>query len=225
MINKIARKDIWVIIPGINEEKYLARVLKKVLKETKNIVFIDDGSSDKTVAIAKKYLKHVLVHSINLGKGSALKTGCEYAFNYLNAKAVIFMDSDDQHDSQEIPLFVKQLQFFDVVFGIRTFDNKMPLIRIMMNRLASFVIYLLFGSYIPDIPSGYKALTKKAYKKIKWNASGYEVEMEIASRTAKYKVPFTTVIIKTIYHDLNRGMTIIDTMRMLGKIISWRFTL
>lgn len=219
------KKNTWIIIPGLNEEKYIATVLKKVLKQTKNIIVVDDGSSDKMPRIAAKYTDHVLSHSINLGKGAALKTGCEYAFKNLGAEAVIFLDSDDQHDPEELPEFYKALKESDVVFGIRAFDDKMPLIRIILNRLASFVIYVMFGSFIPDIPSGYKAFTKGAYKKLAWNSTDYAVEMEIAARTAKYKLGFTTVPIKTIYHDLDRGMTILDTIRMITKILSWRISL
>jgi UDP-N-acetylglucosamine---dolichyl-phosphate N-acetylglucosaminyltransferase len=218
-------KNTWIIIPGLNEEKYIGTVLRKVSKYTNNIIVIDDGSTDKMSQIAQKFTSHVLTHSINLGKGAALKTGCEYAFTKLKAQAVIFMDSDDQHDPEELGQFYFALKTSDVVFGVRSFNEKMPLIRIMMNRLASVVIFFLFGSYIPDIPSGYKAITKKAYKKLAWDSSDYSVEMEIASRTAKYKIPFTTVQIKTIYHDFDRGMTILDTLRMITKIVSWRISL
>jgi polyprenyl-phospho-N-acetylgalactosaminyl synthase len=224
-MKKISKNNVWIIIPGLNEEKYIATVLKKVQNYTKNIIVVDDGSTDKMPDIASKYTNHVLSHPINLGKGAALKTGCEYAFKKLKAEAVIFIDSDDQHDPSELALFYTALQHSDVVFGVRSFDEHMPLIKIMMNRLASVIVYILFGSYIPDIPNGYKAISKKAYKKLAWDSSDYAVEMEIASRTAKYKVPFTTVQIKTIYHDFDRGMTILDTLRMITKIISWRISL
>lgn len=225
MLTNQIKKNTWVIIPGLNEEKYIATVLKKVRKHTDNIIVVDDGSQDKMPLIAKRYTPHVLLHAVNLGKGAALKTGCEYAFQSLGADAVIFMDSDDQHDPEELQLFYDALLTADIVFGIRSFDEKMPLFRILMNRLASFVIFVLFGSYIPDIPSGYKALTKKAYKKLAWNATDYAVEMEITARAAKYKIPFKTVPITTIYHDFERGMTILDSLRMITKILSWRISL
>lgn len=224
-MSKQLKDNVWIIVPGLNEEKYISTVLKKVLKQSKNIIVVDDGSQDKMAIIAQKLTPHVLCHSINLGKGAALKTGCEYAFKTLKADAVIFMDSDDQHDPEELSLFYKALESSDVVFGVRAFDDKMPLVRIMMNRLASAVIYFLFGEYIPDIPSGYKAISKHAYKKLAWNSQDYAVEMEIAARTAKYKMPFSTIPIKTIYHDLERGMTILDTVRMITKILSWRISL
>jgi len=160
-----------------------------------------------------------------LGKGAALKTGCEYAFSNLQANGVIFFDADDQHDAQEIRLFTDALQDHDVVFGVRSFDAKMPLIRIMLNRLASVFLMLLFGAYIPDIPSGFKALSRRAYKKVVWHSTDYAVEMEIAARVAKYNIDYTTVPITTIYHKLDRGMTFIDTLYVLLQAIGWRFSL
>lgn len=219
------KNNTWIIIPGINEEKYIGVVLRKVRKKTENIIVVDDGSNDATSKIAQKYTSHVLSHTVNLGKGAALKTGCEYAFNHLHADAVIFIDSDDQHDPEELGLFYEALKKYEVVFGVRSFDERMPLLRIIMNRLASAVIFFLFGDYIPDIPSGYKAISKRAYKKLAWNSTDYAVEMEIAARTAKNNLPYGTVSIKTIYHDFERGMTILDTLRMISQIIAWRISL
>jgi len=68
-----------------------------------------------------------------------------------------------------------------------------------------------------DIPSGFKALTREAYEKIKWKAMDYGVEMEVAMRVAKQKLPFTTVKISTIYRSLDHGMTILDVLRMILK--------
>jgi glycosyltransferase involved in cell wall biosynthesis len=102
-------KNIWVIIPGFNEARYLTKVLDKTIKFHQNIIFVDDGSSDNTASIASKKIKQVLVHDVNLGKGAALKTGCDYAFSHLKAKAVILMDSDNQHDPQVTKLSPKKL--------------------------------------------------------------------------------------------------------------------
>lgn len=217
---------VVIVLPSYNEAKYIANVIKKIKNQKLDFIIIDDGSSDKTFEIVKKHTDNVLRHKINLGKGAALKTGCEFAFKKMNADAVIFMDSDDQHDSQELQYFVKELKKgSQLVFGVREFGRQMPLIRIMGNRLASYLVFLLFGKYIPDIPSGYKAMTKKVYKKINWQASDYGVELEIAVKTAKYKLEFSIVPISTIYHDMDRGMTLIDVFKMIFNMIIWRLSL
>ncbi len=214
--------DTWVIVPGFNEETYIDTVLLKIGKETSNIIYVDDGSSDQSVFIAKKRAKHVLAHQTNLGKGAALKTGCEFAFETLQAKAVIFMDADDQHDPKEIPKFIFELTRYDMVFGVRKLDAAMPVLKFLQNKGASILLNLLYGGYIPDIPSGYKAMTKKGYQKVRWKSPGYEVETEIAMRVAKEKVSFTTIDIETIYHDSDKGMTMLDALHICSCLIQWR---
>lgn len=216
--------DLWIVIPVFNEATYLDQVLTKVRKYTSHIVVVDDGSSDDSVAIAQKHTKYVLEHSVNLGKGAALKTGCEFAFKELQAEAVITMDSDDQHDPAELPDFVQALESSPMVFGVRGFAD-MPTLRVYGNKLLSSLTALLFGSYIPDILSGYKAFNRHTYQAIDWASSEYGVELEIAVKVAHYHIPFTIIPIKTIYHDMDRGMTVLDALGIMSHIISWRISL
>lgn len=217
---------LWVVIPAYNEETYLARVLQKVLKLTPRVIVVDDGSKDSTTKVAQNWAAYTLTHRVNLGKGAALKTGCEFAFNHLGAKEIIVMDGDDQHDPAELPLFAAEFKKGEeVVFGIRQVDKDMPWLRAFSNRVASYLIVLFFGAYIPDIPSGYKAFTRTAYQHLQWDSVDYGVELEIAARTAKYKLPFSTVCIRTIYHDMNKGMTMLDVLRIIRYLLNWKLRL
>ena len=218
---------IYVVITAYNEAKYLASFLQKLRTQTPNFIVVDDGSADETAKIAQKFTKHLLVHPVNLGKGAAMKTGADYAFKILQADVVIFMDGDDQHDPLDLAKFDNffMLQKQGLAFGVRAFDQNMPLYRIFGNRFASVLINLLFGQYLSDIPSGFKAMSRAVYQKLRWQSSDYGVELEIACKTAKYKIPFTEIPIKTIYHDLDRGMSMIDAFKMIYKIILWRINL
>ena len=214
----------WVIIPAFNENVYLDHVLAKLSQLWPQFVVIDDGSTDQTSKIAQKYTPHVLRHAVNLGKGAALRSGSEYAIEKLKAKSLIFFDADDQHDPRYIAPMVELLQYHPVVLGVRSFGNEMPLLRIMLNRVASVLILFFFGRYIPDIPSGFKGMTTKTYRQLKLQSSHYEIEMEIAARVAQHKIPFVEIAIPTIYHDYDRGMTLLNILHMFEKIISWRFS-
>ncbi len=216
------KNGIWIVIPAYNEDKYIERVLKRVVAITPNIVVVDDGSSDNTAHLAARHADHVLHHSLNLGKGAAMKTGCDYVFQHLQGRGVIFFDADDQHDPELLTQFTRALSKTEVVLGVRSFNNQMPLMRIIINRLASVITLLLFGKYIPDIPCGYKAITRKAYSKVRWESNDYAVEMEIAARISHHKIKFQTVAIPTVYHDLDRGMTILDTFNIIPRILRWR---
>ena len=213
---------IVIVVPAYNESRYLGRFLDCLLVITSKVIVVDDGSVDKTCEIARDRGVVCLQHMVNLGKGAALKTGCDYAFKKLGADAVIIMDGDDQHVVGDIARFEKALKDgAQVVLGVRQMDAKMPLMRILGNKSMSILINLLFGSYIADIPSGFKAMTKAAYKTLRWHSSGYEVETEIAVRIAKSKLAYAEVPISTVYHDKDYGFNMLDAARILLKLPYW----
>src|SRR3990172_1702337 len=106
---------ISIVIPAYNEEKRIGPVLSEIEKMGLEVFVVDDGSSDNTSKISEKYTKNVLRHKINLGKGAALKTGCEAAFD-LGADAVVVMDSDGQHKASDLPKFIKTLKEYKIFF-------------------------------------------------------------------------------------------------------------
>ena len=218
--------NIFVLIPGYNEEQYLEEVLRQVLRITPNVIYVDDGSIDQSPHIAKRHAAHVLRHETNLGKGAALRTGCDYAFTKLGADAVVFLDADGQHNPRELKKFFGELKNgAELVFGVRKFSSTMPLMRLVGNRFASIALNILFGYYIPDIPSGYKALIRQRYDLLRWASNGYEVEAEIATKAAKHRLPFRIIEIDTIYHDTDKGMTALDGLHISQCMLKWRLTL
>lgn len=217
-----------IVITAYNEEKYLPRFLEKLSPITKNFLVVDDGSSDRTAELARKFTKRVISHEVNLGKGAAMKTGADFAFHQLGAKKIIFMDGDDQHSVEDLDNFFSLLEKQEkalYLLGVRSFRKKMPWYRILGNRSASILVQVFFGQYIPDIPSGFKAMSVDVYQQLRWKSSDYGVELEIACRGAKQKIPFQIVPIKTIYHDMDRGMDLFDAAKMLYKVLLWRINL
>ena len=93
------------------------------------------------------------------------------------------------------------------------------------NKILNTLVYLLFGSYIPDIPCGYKAITKKTYQQCQWQSSDYSVELELSCQLAKHKIPFISLPIPFIYYDRDQGMNFIDGLKVLLKIIYFRISL
>ena len=101
--------DIWTLIPAHNEESHIGKVIGGIRKYCDNIVVVDDGSDDNTGVISESLGCVTLRHNNNIGKGAALKSG----FGWLMARAcgaVITIDADGQHDTEEIPHF---LDFFE----------------------------------------------------------------------------------------------------------------
>lgn len=215
----------WVVLPAYNEGKYLRAVLKELTKITQNVVVIDDGSVDQTPAIATEFPVHLLIHKVNLGKGAALKTGCEFAFRKLKAQQVVLMDSDNQHRPQEVISLASKLSpQTPIVLGVRAFNHQMPLARRIGSRSLSWWIKIWYGVYIPDVLSGFRSFTKDIYPKIEWRSSRYGVEAEMIAKIAKHNISYQTVSISTIYHDYVRGMTMLDALSLYLQLWFWRFT-
>ncbi len=218
--------DITVVVPAHNEEDRIGEVLKDLKKTKLSVIVVDDGSTDRTYQVAKRHKTIVLRHKVNLGKGAAMKTGCEAAFS-MGAGAVILMDSDGQHKVEDLSHFIDALEKdkFDVVFGSRNLSHGVPLVRYMGNKMASLLVSLLFGIYVSDLICGFRGLSKKAFEKLSWESTGYGVETEMAIRTAKSGLKHCEVPVQTVYYDEVKGVTILDAFNIFFDVIRWRIKL
>ncbi|MCK4589185.1 MAG: glycosyltransferase family 2 protein [Nanoarchaeota archaeon] len=214
-------KDVWVVVPAHNEEKGIKEVVLGIKKYCNNIVVVDDGSTDGTVEIIRQLNVIVLEHLVNMGKGSALKTGCDFAVSK-GAKKIIVMDADGQHDPKEIPRFLEALKEKDVVFGYRSLNKNMPFIFRLGNSFINFIIYLLYGIKLRDSQCGYRAFTSEVYRKIRWQAMDYSLESEIIAKVGKKHLRYAQIPIQTIYADKYKGTTIVDGLKIVLRMFLWR---
>ena len=211
----------FIVIPAHNEEKHIGEVLEKAKKLGFAILVVDDGSKDNTSKIVKEKKCELLRHKINLGKGAALKTGCDYAIKK-GAEILIVMDADGQHKPEDVPRFLDALKGVDIVFGYRKLNKNMPFIMRFGNGLINAFARLLFGVKIKDTQSGFRAMKKEAYQKIKWESKDYSMEMEMIARVGKYRITYKEIPIETIYHDKYKGTTIFDGMKIVVNMIAWK---
>ncbi|MBI2145063.1 glycosyltransferase family 2 protein [Candidatus Woesearchaeota archaeon] len=216
--------DFYVIIPAHDESRNIGSVIDKtkMFATAGNIVVVDDGSRDGTAAEAARHGVTVLRHTINLGKGGALKTGCLYAYKK-GAEALVFMDSDGQHDPEDIPRIIQALQGNDIVFTYRERKTAvMPLVKKIGNTFIDAAMRLLFNINVTDTQCGYKAMTRAAYEKLKLASNDYGIESEIVAKTGKYRLKFTQLPIKTVYADRYKGTTVFDGVSIVLKLLWWK---
>ena len=214
-------KKVFAVMPARNEERHIYKIVAKVKKYVDNVIVVDDGSRDKTMEMAKKAHAVVLRHLVNLGKGAALKTGCDYAI-LNNAEFLVVLDADAQHDPDEIPLFLEKLKEHDIVFGYRKLSGNMPLVLRLGNLIISIVINFLYRVNLKDSQSGYRAFSSSAYGKIRWEALDYSMESEMIAKTGRHRLKYTQVPIQTIYSDRYKGTTIIDGVKIVTNMLWWR---
>lgn len=209
----------YIIIPARNEQTHLPSVIKAVQTYCQNIIVVNDGSHDQTAQNAAQTGAIILSHKVNLGKGAALKTGCEYALSR-GATHLIVMDADGQHDPKEIPPLLNALQEHDIAFGVRTMPKSMPLVMRFGNTFINKTLTFFHNINIKDSQCGYRAFTAQAYPKICWDAQDYFVETEMTIRAGKQKLKYTTIPIQTIYNDKYKGTTVLDGITIVSKMIS-----
>lgn len=210
-----------VIIPAYNEGKTIFEVITKTKKFAQNIIVVDDGSRDSTAAEAVRAGAVVVKHKVNLGKGAALKTGCDYALQQ-GAQKIITMDADGQHDPKEIPSFLSALDQHDLAFGSRKAPKSMPAVLKFGNKALTKTLQILYGVKVEDSQCGYRSFKASAYPSLRWDATDYYVETEMAIRAGKKKLKYATIHIETIYADKYKGTTVLDGVAIVAKMISWR---
>lgn len=211
----------FIIIPAYNEGKRVAEAVNKAQVYLPNVIVVDDGSQDDTSEQARQAGAKVLRHQVNLGKGAALKTGCEYVLTQ-GAEKIVVMDGDGQHNPKEIPALLNALDGHDIVFTYRQVPDSMPLILQFGNKFISQTLKLLYHINVKDTQCGYRAFTASAYSQIKWGALDYYVESEMIINAGKKKLKYNHVPIETIYTDRYKGTTVIDGFLIVAKMFGGR---
>lgn len=194
---------VWIVIPAFNE----ARVIQEVIHEVRsagytNIIVVDDCSHDDTFERVSQTGVVTLHHQLNRGKGAATKTGIEAA-KKLNADIIITMDGDGQHDPQDIKSLIRPIrqQHCDVVLGSRliTIPKGMPSHKIIANKIGNFFTWWVYGLWVTDSQSGFRAYSRHAAEIINTKTDRYEYDSEVIREINLYKLTYTEVPIQVRY--------------------------
>lgn len=218
-------ENTLIVIPVYNEQEVIRDIISDLLTHGyKNIIVVDDGSTDDVISKINTLPIYYTQHFINRGKGSALRTGMKIA-QRLKANCVVTMDGDGQHNIEDIKKLVEKIeQGYDIALGVRSFDRKeMPLTKVIANHIANVIVWLLFGLKVKDSQSGFKAYSQKALQLIQTTFDSYEHESEVLSKIRQYKLTYAEVPIKTIYTTYSqtkaRRQNIANGFKMIYKMI------
>lgn len=219
---------IVALIPAYNEETTIASVLTRTQPFVDQIIVVNDGSSDRTAQIAQTHGATVMSHIINRGLGAAIGTGFAAA-KQIGADVVITLDADGQHDPIEIKTFVQAIEGgADVVIGSRmlTGFKGMPWYRQVAQILGNLVTFFLFGAWVTDSQSGFRAFTKHALSKIQIKTNRMEVSSELVAETKRHRLQLVEVPIKAIYteYSLSKGQSFFVGIKTLIKLVLRRIT-
>ncbi|MEO0019462.1 MAG: glycosyltransferase family 2 protein [candidate division WOR-3 bacterium] len=197
-----------VIIPVYNEENSVLEIIEQVksVPIQKEIVVVDDGSSDKTVTLLRDVTGiKLFIHNYNQGKGAAIRTALPHA----SGDIILIQDADLEYDPSDYPKLVAPFKDLKViaVYGSR-FKGKGRFL--FLSRLANifltFITNALFGGKLTDMETCYKLIRKEAAVKLNLQAKRFEIEPEITAKLLRQHYRIVEVPIK--YHGRSRGKKI-----------------
>lgn len=197
-----------IVVPAHNEEAKIKDVLDDLASHGyKDILVVDDGSTDRTGLIAKKGGAKVVRHIINCGLGAALGTGFEFARRN-DYDCLVTFDGDGQHNAADIKRLITPIEnkTADMVIGSRLINPQgMPLGRIVVNYASNFATLVLYHVWTTDTTSGLRAFNQDAIKKISLKTDKMEVSNEFFMEIKRNNLKFVEIPIKPVYTDYSEN--------------------
>ncbi len=195
-----------MVLATYNNEKTLPEILDGVLAYTREIILINDGSTDATTDLLQAYPQIIQIHlPKNKGKGNALKKGFKKALE-LGYERAITLDTDGQHFPDDLPVFVEAIEATTHKDAFLIGDRNMNQANVLAssargNRMSGFWMRTMTGLELADTQSGFRLYPIKALQKIKfltWTQK-FEFETEVIVRAHWRGIPVKNIPIKVLY--------------------------
>jgi glycosyltransferase involved in cell wall biosynthesis len=191
-----------VIIPTYNNDHTLEQVILDVLGYTEDVIVINDGSTDKTSDILKKFSSLTVINiPINKGKGYALRLGFHHALKQ-GFRYAITIDSDGQHFADDLLKFIDKIENTpdSVIIGSRNMKHKdVPGTSSFGHKFSIFWFRIETGLKVPDIQSGYRVYPLEKMEGMRFFGRKYEFEVEVLAKLAWKDVNIDSIPIKVYY--------------------------
>lgn len=148
-----------VVIPALNEGPAIAPLIEalRAVARWREILVVDDGSTDDTGQQARAAGARVVTHPYNKGNGAAVKTGIREAAG----ACILIVDADGQHQPADAARLVAHLDAYDLVVGARSAASQASWTRRAGNAFLNAIAGYLAGRPIPDLTSGFRAARRE----------------------------------------------------------------
>lgn len=227
-------KKISILVPIYNEKNTLKVVLEKIKEASfcnleKEIILIDDASNDGTTEILKELENEypVYYHTINQGKGAAIRTGLKHA----TGDIIVIQDADLEYDPNDyeslLPLITNDKA--DVVYGSRLSNEKLSpsfkFTQLLGNKVLTLLTNILYKTSLTDMETCYKAFRASFIKDINIKSNRFDFEPEITAKVLKKKARVAELPISYYGREYEEGKKITwkDGVHAIFALIKFRF--
>ncbi len=227
-----------IIVPVYNEEKTIIKILdllfKVELDMKKEIIVIDDGSTDMSKKVIRKYIRgksiskktrFKFLSKKNGGKGSAIIKGVELS----SGEIVTIQDADLEYNPEDYKKLISPIVRgeYDVIYGSRFLKKHKPKYRIYFlgNKFLTFLTKLLYGSRITDMETCYKVFRSGVIKNLGLVSSGFDIEPETTAKVLKKGIKIKEIPISYNPRSIEEGKKInwVDGIKAIYTLFYWRF--
>ncbi len=196
-----------IIIPVYNEEKIVAQSLPPIfnLKITKQVIIVNDGSTDETLKIIKnlesQYSFTLINQTLNKGKGAAIRRGLEE----IRGDYFIIYDADSEYNAGDVTMMFDYINKENnlskklVLYGSRFLEKSELSFHYIVNTFLTKLTNFLFSSKLTDMETCLKMIPSSALNEIKLSGKGFEIEPIITAQLLK-----NNYIIKEVPISYNR---------------------
>ena len=223
--------DLSVIIPVYNEKNTIEAVIDRVLATgyANEIVLVDDGSTDGSTEILKKYQGkdgfQVIISEKNGGKGSAVRKG----INAAKSTYAIIQDADFEYDPQDYAKLMPVIESgqADVVYGSRFMENNRTYYfrSLAANKLLTFLTNVLYHTKLTDMETCYKLFKVADVREIPLHSRRFEFEPELTTKLLKrgYKIVEVPISFKARSYGEGKKIKAKDGFIALWTLLKYRF--
>jgi len=216
--------QIVVIIPVFNEARFIGSAVIQARRHASVVIVVDDGSTDGTAEIAEIAGALVIRHEVNSGKGVALKTGFQHAREFENAKVIVTIDGDGQHNCAEIPQLAAPILagMADMVVGSRFLGKKsdIPRWRVFGQHALTIATNLSARTSLTDSQSGFRAFSRKMLDVFYFDSKDFSVESEMQFVMRQAGLHVIEVPISVVYEEPSKRNPIMQGLQIINGIIS-----